>query len=1140
MDLRDLRLSDRFDLDRSPVLLSGTQALVRATLMQRARDRATGLDTAGYVSGYRGSPLGGVDVTFQGAEKWLAPQNIRFQTALNEDLAATAIWGTQQAHLRGEGRHEGVFAMWYGKGPGVDRSGDAFRHANLAGTAPAGGVIAVMGDDHTCESSTTCHQSDFAMMDAMIPVLSPAGVQDVLDLALTGWALSRDTGVWVGLKAMKDTVEATAIVDGDPARMSFVRPEGLAGDLNIALRVTPQQQEARLVERRLPAVGAWARANRLDRRLIGRPGARIGIVTAGKSWLDVVSALGFLGIDGPAAEALGISAYKIALTWPLEPEGLRAFAEGLDLIVVVEEKRALIETQLRDILFDLPRHPRVVGRRDGQGRVLFRETLDLDAGMIAEALARLLMSEGVDHPPMVDGLSRLEALKIPDAPAIAERKPWFCAGCPHSTSTRVPEGSRAYAGIGCHYMVQWMDRETEGYTHMGAEGANWVGEAPFSNRPHVFQNIGDGTFNHSGLMAIRAAVAAGTNITYKVLYNDAVAMTGGQPNDGELGARDIAALMLAAGVKRVDCVYDPSEDEPEMPPGVAKYPRDDLDRVQRAIAEIPGTTAILYMQTCATEKKRRRKRGKLPPAPERIFINPAVCEGCGDCGVASNCVAVQPLDTPLGTKRRIDQSACTMDMSCVKGFCPSFVTVEGAVPRAERTAEATIPDLPEPALPVLDRPWNMLITGIGGTGVVTVGALISMAAHLEGKGAVEMQMAGLAQKGGAVSIHCRVAGTPEAIHAVRLATGEADAVIVGDLVVAAGAKAMGLMTPGHTRGVAASETVVAGQFAIDPSARMPRDRLADALSRRLEGALNLVEAQHLARRLTGDTIHANVLLLGAAWQLGLVPVGRVALEKAIRLNGAGVEGNLKAFALGRWAVHDPEAVRAAGGRAEAPDTMDDSLDAMVERRARHLTGYQNVGLAARYRAAVSRAQVAEDRAEVDGFAAAVAEGYFKLLSYKDEYEVARLHHETLSAALDEAFEGQGRVSYHLAPPMLSRSGPESRPAKRRFGPWMGRAFAVLRHGKLLRGTSLDPFGRTEERRMERRLIAEYEADLDRWCAMLDRERAETLTDLARLPLDIKGFGHVKARNAETAAARKAQLERDLLGDAPAPLATAAE
>ncbi|MGF1554093.1 MAG: indolepyruvate ferredoxin oxidoreductase family protein [Paracoccaceae bacterium] len=1142
MDLREVRLSDRYDVERSPVLVSGTQALVRATLMQRARDAAAGLDTAGYVTGYRGSPLGAVAATFGQAGKFLGPASVRFEAGLNEDLAATALWGAQQAGLRGEGRHQGVFGLWYGKGPGVDRSGDVFRHANLAGTAPHGGVLAAMGDDHTCESSTTCHQSEYAFMDAMIPVLSPAGVQELVDQMLIGWALSRFSGTWVGIKAMKDTVEATAVIDGDPHRLSLARPEIELpeGGLSIRLGDTPQAQEARLHHWKLPAVRAFARATRLAARRLGRAGARIGIVSAGKSWLDALSALDLLGIDESAADALGITAYKLGMVWPVEAEGLAEWARGLDLIVVVEEKRALIETQIRDALYALPDRPRVMGRLDGGSRALFPAVMDLDPAGIARGLARVLGAEGVDHAPMREGLARLDRLaEGADAPAIAERKPWFCAGCPHNTSTRVPEGSRGYAGIGCHYMVQWMDRETEGFTHMGGEGANWIGEAPFSERGHVFQNMGDGTYNHSGLMAIRAAIAAGTNITFKILYNDAVAMTGGQRHEGGLTPHRIAEELLAAGVKRLDCVYDEKEGEPELPDGVDLYPRERLMEVQRKISEVPGTTAILYVQTCAAEKRRRRKRGRFPAADRRVFINPSVCEGCGDCGRKSNCVAILPHETAFGRKRRIDQSSCNMDLSCLDGFCPSFVTVEGVSPKKAGTA-FEIPELPKPAVPALDRPWGVLVTGIGGTGVVTVGALMTMAAHLEGKGASEMQMAGLAQKGGAVSIHCRLAPTPGDIHAVRLAAGEADAVIGGDVVVAASPKALALMEEGRTRAVLSTEEAVTGEFTRNTEFRLPGDRLRRALAGRIgRDALTSVDAQGLAGRLLGDTIYANVLLLGAAWQAGLVPLSEAALSRAIELNGAGVEGNLRAFALGRWAVADPAAVARLRGE-DAP--VEEGFDKAVERRARHLAAYQNERLAARYRERVRGAVAAERAAGVEGFARAVAEGYHKLLAYKDEYEVARLHHETLAPALAAAFEGEARVTFHMAPPLISPKDDEGRPVKRAFGPWMAKAFAVLRHGKRLRGTPLDPFGWTDERRMERRLIAEYEGDLDELTAGLSPATAEDATALARLPLSIRGFGYVKEANArEAAATRTALVARFRAGGGnAAPMATAAE
>ena len=924
MDLRDARLSDRYDLARSPVLLSGIQAMVRGCLMQRARDAAAGHDTAGYVTGYRGSPLGAVDGAFRAAGPALDAARVVFREALNEDMAATALWGSQQATLRGDGKHEGVFGLWYGKGPGVDRTGDVFRHANFAGSAALGGVLVAMGDDHTCESSTTCHQSDMAMMDAMLPVLAPAGVQELLDMMVAGWAMSRFSGCWVGIKCLKDIVEATAVVDGDPHRMRLVAPRDFPmpeGGLNIRTGDTPQEQEARLHDHKRFAAQAFARANRLDMRVHGAAGARIGIVSAGKSWMDTVHALDRLDLLAEA-QRLGITTYKVGMTWPLEPEGLTAWAEGLDLVIVVEEKRAILETQIKEILYNRPDRPRVVGWKDAAGAVLFSVKMDLDPARIALGLARVLEGEGLDHPPMREAAARIAAAReAAEVPQLAERKPWFCAGCPHNSSTRVPEGSRAYAGIGCHYMVLWMDRETEGFTHMGGEGANWIGEAPFSTRSHVFQNMGDGTYNHSGLQAIRAAVAAGTGITFKILYNDAVAMTGGQRNDGGLDAARIARECRAFGVSRLVAVVDEKEAVPDLPPGVAVFERDRLDTVQRELRETPGVTVLLYIQTCAAEKRRRRKRGTFPDPDTRVFINPSVCEGCGDCGVQSNCVAILPHETPLGRKRRIDQSACNKDFSCLKGFCPSFVTVEGAVPKTHKAGDIQIPDLPEPAVPALDGPWNMMITGIGGTGVVTIGALLTMAAHLEGKAGSEMQMAGLAQKGGAVSIHCRLAPEPGDITAIRLSPGEADAIIGGDLVTTASPKVQALMERGRTGVLCNTAEITTGQFTRDTGFSLPMAAMRRAVAARVgEDRLRMIDATRLAERLTGDAIFANVLLLGAAWQAGLVPLSREAILRAVALNGAAVETNSRAFALGRWAVACPGDARAAIDGDNTPPT----------------------------------------------------------------------------------------------------------------------------------------------------------------------------------------------------------------------------
>jgi len=1129
MELRPVTLADRYDLTASPVLVSGIQAMVRACLMQHARDVAAGLDTGGYVTGYRGSPLGGVDAAFHGAQGALGKAGVTFHPGLNEDLAATALWGTQQAELRGEGRHDGVFGLWYGKGPGVDRTGDVFRHANLAGTARHGGVLAAMGDDHTCESSTTCHQSEMAMMDAMIPILAPAGVQELVDYMITGWAMSRYSGLWVGIKSLKDTVESTAVIDGNPHRLSLVTPTDFAmpeGGLNIRLGDTPQMQEARLHDHKRFAAQAFARANGLDRVVLNEGKARIGIVATGKAWLDTLHALSRLGIGEEEARALGITAYKVGLVWPLEPQGLIRWARGLDLVIVVEEKRAVIETQVKEVLYNLPGRPRVVGWKDEAGEVLFSVKLDLDPVSVGRGLARALIGEGVEHAPLSGGLTRFEEMAAETQPLLAERKPWFCAGCPHNSSTVIPEGSRAYAGIGCHYMVQWMDRTTEGFTHMGGEGANWIGEAPFSTREHIFQNMGDGTYNHSGLMAIRAAVGAGVNITFKILYNDAVAMTGGQKMDGGLTASQIALETLAAGVARVVAVVDEKEATPRMPSSVAVFPREALMSVQKELAETPGTTVLLYIQTCAAEKRRRRKRGTFPDPDERVFINPNVCEGCGDCGLKSNCVAILPLETPLGRKRQIDQSACNKDFSCLQGFCPSFVTVRGAKPKARAAEDFTLPEMPTPQIPEVTRPWNVLITGVGGTGVVTIGALLSMAAHLEGKGASEMQMAGLAQKGGAVAIHCRIAARPSDISAIRIAAGEADAIIGGDLVVAASPKVLGAVAQGRTAAVLNTHEITTGAFTRDADFSLPGEAMRRAVERKV-GAERLatLDATRLAERLMGDAIYANVMLLGAAWQQGLVPLSRAAIVRAIELNGAAVKGNMRAFGLGRWAVAHPEEAAKALGPAGAPaETLEDK----IERRAEHLRGFQGRGLAKRYRRMVEKARDAGG----DDLAEAVALGYAKLLAYKDEYEVARLHVETLRPALEEAFDDVERIELHLAPPLFARKDADGHPVKARYGPWMLGAMRLLRHGKMLRGTPFDIFGWSSERRAERRAIRDYRRVMKEVIGAVTPETLATACAIAELPLEIRGFGHVKAANAARAAERQEALLAEFRAAAP--------
>lgn len=1119
MTKSEISLNDRFDLEKSPVLLNGTQALVRLMLMQKARDVAAGLNTAGFVTGYRGSPLGAVDMQMVRAQKFLAQSDVKFQEGLNEDLAATALWGTQQAELRGEGKFDGVFGLWYGKGPGVDRTGDVFRHANMAGTSPNGGVLVAMGDDHTGESSTVLHQSEWALIDAYLPVVSPAGVQEILDYGIYGYALSRYAGVWVGLKTMKDTIEATAVVDGSPNRMQMVAPDFTMprGGLNIRLVDDRIEQEARLIDYKRHAAEAFAHANGIDKRVWGKPGAKIGLVSHGKSYLDMVHALNLLNIDADEAERLGITTYKVGQVWPLDMKGFHDWAEGLDLIIVVEEKRKLLEVQVKESIFDDRRGRRVYGWHKGQnGPELFPSRWALDPVMIAEKLGDILIEEGRDTDGIRAGQAALAEVRRNDnAEEIAARLPYFCAGCPHNSSTKVPEGSRAYAGIGCHFMVQWMDRDTLGTTHMGGEGANWIGEAPFSNTGHVFQNLGDGTYNHSGIMAIRAALAANVNITYKILYNDAVAMTGGQGNEGGLDAYRIADEVRAMGVKDVFVVYDDKEDVDltRFAKGTQSFERAEMDAAQKRARDVPGVSVILYIQTCAAEKRRRRKRGQFPDPDRRVFINTDVCEGCGDCGVQSNCVAIVPAETELGRKRAIDQSSCNKDFSCLKGFCPSFLTLEGAKVKKGATTELTLPDMPEPALPAIDGTFNVVITGVGGTGVVTIGAVLAQAAQIDGKGAAMMEMAGLAQKGGAVHIHCRLAEQPGDISAVRVATGEADALIGGDLVVSAGAKTLGLTRQGRTGAVVNSHEIITGDFTRNTEFSLPSDRLALALEARLRDQVLLFDASDLAKATLGDSIFSNMMIFGAAWQRGLVPVGYDAIKSAIELNGAAVERNLRAFEIGRWAaLHPADAARMVTPNVIAkPKTVQEKIDF----RADHLVAYQGQRLAKRYLRML-------DRVEDPRLKEAVAKGYHKLLAYKDEYEVARLHLDSMEKAKAE-FEGDFRMKFHLAPPLLSKTGTDGRPVKREFGPGLLRGFRVLARLKVLRGTPLDPFGRSTERRMERSLIKQYETDMDDILPKLTPGTMDIAVALAELPLQIRGFGPVKEANERKAAKRREEL-----------------
>ncbi len=1156
---REYSLESKYTREEGRIYLSGVQALVRLPLMQQMRDRAAGANTAGFISGYRGSPLGGFDLELWKARKHLKASAIEFTPGLNEDLGATMVWGTQQTNLFPGAKYDGVFSMWYGKGPGVDRCGDVFKHGNAAGTSRFGGVLALAADDHACRSSTLPHGSEGEFESAMMPVLNPAGVQDILDMGLLGWAMSRYTGRWIGFKTIAETVESSASVNVNPHQLDIVLPGDFAlpeGGLNIRWPDPPLNQEMRLHRYAVAAAQAFARANHIDKVVVDSPKARLGIVTTGKSYLDVLQALEYLGIDRKAAEDLGIRVYKVGMTWPLEPVGIREFARGLQDIIVVEEKRSFIERQMKEYMYNWDARPSIIGKYDEQGEWVLPSTNELTPATIAGVIGRRIQKfhDSEQIRGVLQWMQEKESeLALPRANF--PRVPHYCSGCPHNSSTVVPEGSRALGGIGCHYMVTWMDRKTDTFTHMGGEGVTWSGQAPFTEEKHVFQNLGDGTYFHSGSLAIRQSIAAKVNITYKILYNDAVAMTGGQPVDGTLTVPDIARQVRAEGVQVIVVLSDDIEkwsDHSIFPSGVEFFDRSELDAQQKRLREVPGTSVLIFDQTCAAEKRRRRKRGKMPDPAKRTAINSLVCEGCGDCGVKSNCVSVLPKETEFGRKREIDQSNCNKDFSCVTGFCPSFVTIKGGglrkkkgVGNAERLANLPAPQIRSD----LEQPWNILITGVGGTGVVTIGALLGMAAHLEHKGASVLDQTGLAQKGGAVTTHVRIARTPADIHAVRIAAGEADLVLGCDMVVVNDYWALSKIRADRTEVVINDYQAMPGPFTRQPDMQFPAAGIVDAIRTALGGREPVqVAATDIATALMGDAIATNLFMLGVAWQRGLVPISYDALVRAIELNGAAIEMNKTAFAWGRLAAIDPQAVLEAAGLAEAPaadvvplplddERLSGSLDELIERRVQFLTDYQDRAYAGRYVALVDKVR-AEEAKRAGGsteLTAAVARYYFKLMAYKDEYEVARLYSSgEFRRRIAQQFDGDYKIHFNLAPPLFAKKDAEGRLLKKEYGPWMATAFSWLAKLKFLRGGVFDVFGRTEERRMERQLIVDYAKTVEGLLPALDAGNVGLAAEIARVPEHIRGYGHVKEAHLHQAKAREVELLAQWQAPAQAP------
>ncbi|WP_029079295.1 indolepyruvate ferredoxin oxidoreductase family protein [Bradyrhizobium sp. th.b2] len=1185
------QLSERYSRERGRVFLTGTQAIVRIALDQIRRDRAAGLNTAGFISGYRGSPLGGVDLELWKIGERLKQSRIEFLPAVNEDLAATAVLGSQQVETQKDREVDGVFGLWYGKGPGIDRSGDALKHGNAYGSSPHGGVLVVAGDDHGCVSSSMPHQSDVAFMSWFMPTLHPADVGEYLAFGEYGYALSRFSGMWVGFKAISEIVESGASVELAPPRV-FAQPEFVPppGGLHYRWPNLPGPQIEERLEAKKHAVYAFAKANPIDRRIYDIRDATYGIVTTGKAHLDLMEALRLVGLDEAACRRFGIDIYKVGMVWPLALHDAMEFVKGKREILVVEEKRGIIESQFKEYFYDYPgsKPERMVGKHDENGARLISWIGELSPRMLADVLARRL-------DPMFPELQlarRVAALAPEQDRTIAvpgaTRTPYFCSGCPHNTSTKVPEGSKALAGIGCHFMASWMDRETSSLIQMGGEGVNWAASSRFTGNSHVFQNLGEGTYYHSGSMAIRQAIAAKANITYKILFNDAVAMTGGQPVDGPVSVHAIAHCVRAEGVSRIALVSDdPAQFSPaDLPEGVTIHPREEMDAVQRELREIAGVTVLIYQQTCATEKRRRRKRGTITDPARFAVINDLICEGCGDCSVESNCLSVEPKQTPFGRKRKINLSTCNKDFSCLNGFCPSFVTIEGGKRRAKGASAidplARAAALPAPELAPLDKPYDLLVTGVGGTGVITVGALIAMAAHLEGRGVSVLDFTGFAQKFGPVLSYLRLAAAPEALHQVRIDQGAADALIGCDLVVSSSAKASGTYRRGMRAAVNLAEM---------PTGDVVRFRDADLASpvrlRAIErvigsGNLTAIDANALAERLLGDSVYANIMMLGFAWQQGLVPVSLDALTRAIELNGVAVERNKQALAWGRLAFADPDFLpKAENADANAPET----LEQMIARRADFLRDYQDEVYAARYRATVERVRRAEaalgsDReggapplplagegwggrvstsriaeraptrnASIDAQAGeadrargeanlpltdAVARSLFKLMAYKDEYEVARLHMQTgFLDELSKEFDGDFTVQYHLAPPLLpGRHDARGRPRKRAFGQWIQTPLRWLAGLKGLRGTPLDVFGYTAERRAERALIGWYETLIDTIIGNLDKTRLPDLVAIAKAPMEIRGYGPVKDAAIDKTKAEVARLTARLVAIPP--------
>ncbi len=1146
VQLDDYQLDDRYTRTEGQVFLTGTQALVRIPMLQADADNKRQLNTAGFISGYRGSPLGNYDQELWQAKQRLESHNVKFQPGINEELAATAIVGSQQVETSGFADYDGVFGIWYGKGPGVDRASDALKHGNAFGTSPNGGVLVIAGDDHGAVSSSMSHQSEQIMQSWLMPVLAPSNILDYLNFGLYGIAMSRYSGCWSGFIAAGEVVESAATVNMDLVNDTFITPEHEGYDKAALHYRWPDPinlVEGRLIDHKLKSVHAFVRANPIDKLIWDcsphYPSKKsLGIVSCGKGYLDLMQAFSNAGIDQDMAEKAGISIYKIGLTWPIEPEGITAFASQFEKIIVVEEKRSFVENQIRDIFYNMPQEQRpiIIGKNDEQGRQILDPVGEISPEQVLKAMTPHLKDIGL--ATNIDRLNSDVDQKIAEIHAIHAkdfRTPYFCSGCPHSTSTKVPDGSRAMAGIGCHYMAVSMDRDTAYLTQMGGEGVNWIGQSAFTHEKHVFQNIGDGTYFHSGLLAIRQSVAAGSNITYKLLYNDATAMTGGQAVEGALTVDQISHQLHHEGVSPIYVVTDEPEKYPHnasFAPGVTIHHRDELDDIQRTLREIKGVSALIYDQTCAAEKRRRRKKKEFPDPPKRAFINDLVCEGCGDCSDASNCVSIVPNETELGRKRAIDQSSCNKDYSCINGFCPSFVSVHGgSVKKGARTNPDDLMNaIPLPEFTSVDDGYDIMITGIGGTGIVTIGQIMVMAAHLEGFGASVLDFTGFAQKGGSVISYLRLAKSANDLKAIRIGTGSADLLLGCDMVVAGSRESLRTLKKDKTSVIVNAQKIQTAQFVLNRDADIHDDQISLAIASVVgDGSLDRIDGTKIATALMGDSIATNMFLFGYAWQKGKVPLSLEAINRAIELNGVAVASNKQSFSWGRVAATDMVMVEQSLPHAIEQNKPLNSLKDIVEYRVGYLKNYQDQALADRYSNAVNKIRTLEESLGETShdLSKAVARNYFKLLAIKDEYEVARLYtNGKFEKKVKQQFEGDFKIHFHMAPPLLATKDSKGHLRKMEFGGWMFKALKIVARLRGLRGTAFDIFGRTRERKMERQLIINYENLLAEFSQTLSKENLFAAIALASTPSEIRGFGHIKEKAIEVSTKKSTQLLKD--------------